>query len=422
MVVSPQEKREIIQLWKDVKNNPSAYSGLSKFHMYLTHYLKKQISRRDLDRIFREVPNYVMSIAQRVRIPRRHLFVNSSNRIFQADVAEMPKSGLFIGYLLVIDCFCDKIFTVLLKTRNSEDLKRAFLAVFRLNGGVRCEKMETDQAFKGLRTFFRSQNIYWHAKYGANKAFAAEKGVQTIHRRLYIAMRSSNTPWPKLLGPVTKGKLYQIWSKGTLDKKPSLISAYNFTPNAGIGNLIPGNLTPLDDEKIRKAKEKSGNFYTEPTLEEKKAHEKKWLRDHPDFKVGAYCFKPSSKAPFSKSYFVQRGQIYKVAEIRAGVSPVLVYLRDPKGNRDPRAYYSSELQIVKIPTKKEMYEIERIIGYKKVDGEEFVRVRWKTRDKKKVFEDVSFSFLRWISSKWPQNGLSCLLFLPNRPEFWATFP
>ena len=371
-MVNESEKQNIIRIWKDLKNNPSAFSGLSKYHMYLTHKLKMNISRRELDQIFREVPNYVMSIAEKVRIPRRHLVVTSSNRIFQADVAEMNESEGFRGYLLVIDCFSDKIYTVLLKQRTNEDLKRAFLKVFRMNSGIRCEKIETDQAFKGLKSFFQSQNIYWHAKYGKNKAFAAEKGIQTIHRRLYIAMRSTNTPWPKLLAPVTK--------------------AYNMTPNAGIGNLAPGKLTPYDDEKIREAKRKSGNFYTEPTIEEKAENERKWLRLHPDFRVGAYCFKPSSRAPFSKSYYVQRGQIYKVDEIRAGVTPVLVYLRDPNGKRDPRAYYANELQIVKIPSKKEMYEIERIIGYKKENGQEFVKVRWKTRDTKKIFEDVSFIY------------------------------
>ena len=204
-MVTEEEKQNIIRIWKDLKNNPSAFSGLSKFHMYLRNNLNIKISRNELDSIMREVPNYVMSIAQRVRIPRRHLFVASSNRIFQADIALMPPSGAFMGYLLVIDCFCDKIFTVLLTGSKTEQLKRAFLKVFRLNGGIRPEKIETDQEFSGLRPFFRSQNVYWHPKFGKNKAFAAEKGVQTIHRRLYIAMRSKNTPWPKLLEPVTRG-------------------------------------------------------------------------------------------------------------------------------------------------------------------------------------------------------------------------
>lgn len=172
------------------------------------------------------------------------------------------------------------------------------------------------------------------------------------------------------------------------------------TPNAGIGNLAPGKLTIYDDEKIRQAKKKAGNFYTEPTIEERAAIEKKWLKEHPDYKIGAFCFKPSSKAPFSKSYYVQRGQIYKIDEIRAGVLPALIYLRDPTGKRDPRAYYASEIEIVKIPTKKQMFEIERIIGYKKVDGTEFVRVRWKTRDSKKIYEDVNptVSCLHWWTS------------------------
>ena len=151
-------------------------------------------------------------------------------------------------------------------------------------------------------------------------------------------------------------------------------------------------MTLYDDEKIRQAKKKAGKFYTEPTIEERARIEKKWLREHPDYKIGAFCFKPSSKAPFSKSYYVQRGQIYKIDEIRASVLPALIYLRDPKGKKDPRAYYSSEIEIVKIPTKKQMYEIERIIGYKKVNGTEFVRVRWKTRDSKKIFEDVSLTY------------------------------
>ncbi len=135
---------KVQNLWKDPKFSGS-YAGISTLQAALEHEKGIKISRRKLFEIMRENSGYILETRQyRKRFVRRPLRVYGYGALWQSDVAILfPQQG-FMGFLLCVDCYCNKIFCRKLKTKSASEIKQKFIEIFK-EANIKPEVLETDK-------------------------------------------------------------------------------------------------------------------------------------------------------------------------------------------------------------------------------------------------------------------------------------
>ena len=86
-----------------------------------------------------------------------------------------------------------------------------------------------------------------------------------------------------------------------------------------------------------------------------------------------------AKASFVKSinFLTKRGQIYEVTKIDSYVSPALFFLRDLMKDNVPGSFYREQLVKSEKPDyTNNFFEIETILGSKKVKGKKYYLVKF----------------------------------------------
>ena len=361
-MLSKEQIEQIRKWWTDPENSSAAFSGLANFKQWL--FLEKNInvSSHELWKIMRTVPEYVMNIRGRKRFRRRGMELYGSNELWMGDSAHMYKYKHKKYFMVIVDCFNHRVYTRAMNKLDKKSGLEAFLSIVNNdNEGIFPRKFASDEGseFSGVKEYCKKNDILYSRKYGLNKAYAAERMIQTLKKRLYLALRTSGKrDWVSLLPVITKN--------------------VNSRQSAAIGGLRPIDIRGnIDDPIIREAKKEAGVYYTEGTWKEQRENQKRYdLRGK--FKVGQLVYGPyDHKNHFDKTYDTDRGVIYKVVEIRANTSPELIYVSTMNGHRLDRAYYPSELQMVNPMKKSNMLEIEKIVDDRIKDGKEQVKIKWK---------------------------------------------
>ncbi len=223
----------IRQLWRDPKFSGS-FSGLSNFSNAL--HLEKNINipRAKLLQIMKEDEDFLLETkVHRKNIPRRQMKVHGIGILWQADLAQMFEFDNKIGFLLCMDVFSRAIFCSVLKNKSAKEVQKAFIEIFK-EAGLKPEKLETDQGseFKGNRSFFEKEKIFFKVKIGRNKASFAEYGIHLVKTRLFRLLRAlRKRNWPYYL--------------------KDIVNAINNSSNSAIGGLKPADLkAPTDGPKI----------------------------------------------------------------------------------------------------------------------------------------------------------------------------
>ena len=312
-----------------------------------------------------------MHIQRRKKIKRRPLnSVDGSNLYWQMDAAYAPKEiNGFKYFLLVIDAFSRMIFTRPLKALTGKEGKEAFLDIVNKDNGGQLPRnvvaSDDGSEMTTLIPYLRKKGIYWSQKYGANKAFLAERYIKTIKRKIYQALRG-----PKILD--------ENWVK----LLPIFTENINKTPKEAIGNLRPVDVHGSQfDPIVREAKRKAGISTTQGSLEDQKQTKIDYEKKPRKFSVGDYVFanfdKKEEKNPFFRSFDTQRGVLYKIREVRSNVMPPLIYLETLKGHKIKRAFYPGELEKSVPPTDDKLFIVDDVLDTRTKDGKKEVLVKWK---------------------------------------------
>ena len=77
-----------------------------------------------------------------------------------------------------------------------------------------------------------------------------------------------------------------------------------------------------------------------------------------------------------KATSFQRGAIYKIAKVLAGVSPPLFILSDLQDTRVKGHYYAEQLKIAPNPDNIS-FEVEKIVKKKKIKGKTYFLVKYQ---------------------------------------------
>jgi hypothetical protein len=220
------------------------------------------------------------------KIKRRQFDVRFYGELCQSDLAYMFPWETYLYFLLVVDCFSHKVFTVPLKSKTSAAVKKAFEKILKdFNGTIHVLETDKGGEFVGCRKFFKEQKIVFRTKTGNNKASYAENFIFQMKKRLFMMLR---------------GNLSQNWVKYL----PIIVDQHNNMPNKKLGGLTPNNIHSEYDSVIVAAKLNEKNIvpFKEPSFHEQMSAEKDYIRIKNNIQVNDFVYVSSKEDQFSKSY------------------------------------------------------------------------------------------------------------------------
>ena len=121
--------KKILELWRD-PNFIGSYRGIKTFQTLLKTDLNIEVSESRLYKVIKTDPIFILHQRPQRHIDRRSYDINNYGELVQADIAYMFEYETFKYFLLVIDCFSSKIFTIPLKSRDSSSVAIAFAEIF----------------------------------------------------------------------------------------------------------------------------------------------------------------------------------------------------------------------------------------------------------------------------------------------------
>ena len=280
--------QDILKLWRD-PSFPGSYRGVRTFQILLKTDLNIDIPETRLLKVLKSDPIYLIHQKPQRNFERRHYYVHFYGQLVQMDIAFMfkdPKSN-YNNFLLAIDVYSFKIFTVPLKTKSSQEVAEAVKKVFD-EFGQPIYEIQTDRGTefrnKILKNFLIKQHTFIKFKFGQNKASVAEYAILLVKRKLYMQLRATlSNEWSAIIEQVTQN--------------------LNNTPLKRLGWKTPNSIhSEADSVAVDKAK----NIHNIPNVslpsyEEQKTNEKSYVGD---LKVGDFVYIDFDEKVFDKSFDV----------------------------------------------------------------------------------------------------------------------
>jgi hypothetical protein len=163
--------KKILELWRD-PNFSGSYRGIKTFQTLLKTDLNIEVSETRLYKVIKSDPIFILHQRPQRKIERRSYDINNYGELVQADIAYMFEYNSFKYFLLVVDCYSSKIFTVPLKTRDSQSVAIAFETVItQFNATIYEIQTDRGKEFLGpCQKVFKKHKILYKTKLGKNKA------------------------------------------------------------------------------------------------------------------------------------------------------------------------------------------------------------------------------------------------------------
>ena len=276
-----------MQLWRD-PNFAGSYRGIKTFQTLLKTDLNVDVSEKHLYKLIKTDPIFIIHQRPQRNIERRSYDVNNYGELVQADIAFMYNFEDYKYFLLLVDCFSFKLFTVPLKSKDSKTVAEAFKIIFKKFGSIIYE-IQTDRGTEFLgpcKKLFEEKNILYRTKFGKNKANFAEHSILLVKRKLYMLLRGTlNQNWVKVL--------------------PQVVDSLNNTPVPKLGGLRPISInTERDSVNVAKAQEEHKiTKYSEPTFDVQRENQKSYEKIG-KFQVNDYVYLDFDEKNFDKSFNV----------------------------------------------------------------------------------------------------------------------
>ena len=292
---------DLLDLWRSPTFEGS-YRGIKTFQVLLKTNLNLDISQRRLYRILKSDPIFLIHQKPHRNFERRHYDLNNYGELVQADIAYMFEFNGFRYFLLVVDCFSSKVFTLPLANKDSKSVANAFGIIFE-QFGAKIYEIQTDRGkefFGPCKVLFQQKQILYRTKLGKNKANFAEHSILIVKRKLYMLLR---------------GILSQDWIKFL----PQVTESLNNTPLQKLGWLKPNSIkSEIDSVKVKIAqKEHNINVYEEPNFHTQRENQQTYELNSKNLQLNDYVYLNFEEKIFDKSFNVSVFQIaFKKTQIK----------------------------------------------------------------------------------------------------------
>jgi hypothetical protein len=285
----------ILKLWRDPTFNGS-YRGIKTFQTLLKTDLNIDVSEKYLYKLLKTDPIFLIHQKPQRNFLRRSYDLHNYGELVQADIAQMYNYNGFKYFLLLVDCFSFKIFTIPLKNKDSLTVANAFTIIFKSFNATIYE-LETDRGKEFLgacQKLFASEKILYKTKLGKNKANFAENSISIIKRKLYMQLR---------------GTLSQDW----ITALPKVVESFNNSPVRKLGGLTPNSINSEEDsvkvDNLRKLK--NIQTYSEPTYDKQRENQENYEKS-PSFQINDFVYLDFDEKLFDKSFNVSVSTIKSV--------------------------------------------------------------------------------------------------------------
>lgn len=165
---------ELLNLWRDPSFDGS-YRGVRTFQVLLKTNLDIDVPLERLYNILNKDQIYLIHKTPSKLFKRRQYIVHNLGELCQMDIAFMfpEKDTNFRYFLLLVDVFSSKIFTVPLKSRETPEVIQAIRKIIKdFQAPIYEIQADRESAFisKECKKFFKEEQIVYRPKFGKNKA------------------------------------------------------------------------------------------------------------------------------------------------------------------------------------------------------------------------------------------------------------
>lgn len=285
--------------------------------------------------------------------PRNRVIVGSKDDQFQADLVDLSSISKYNkGYrylLTVIDILSKYAFAIPLKTKSGEELKSAFIKIFKT--GRIPSKLQSDHGTEFLnrimQDYLKKKKVHFFVTNSETKASVIERFNRTLKNKMFRYFTHKNThKYIDILPDLLKS--YNNSYHRSIKMKPSQVNKSN---ERGVWDTLYG--------KMYKSKKPIVQFH---------------------FRVGQQVRISKVKKTFEKGYTPNWSmEIFTISE-RLPRHPPVYRVKDQQGEVLDGVFYEQELQ--KIRKEDDVFQIDRIIKKRKVKGKVEYLISWKGYPKK----------------------------------------
>ncbi|MBM3938799.1 MAG: transposase family protein [Sphingomonadales bacterium] len=166
--------QELLKLWRDPSFNGS-YRGVRTFQVLLKTDLNIDVPLTRLYKVLSQDQIYLIHQPAKRHFDRRKYYVHNYGELCQMDIAHMfkDKDTNFQYFLLFVDVFSSKTFTVPLKTRETDEVLEALKQIIAdFKSSIYEIQSDRESAFlsKKCKKLFADERIIFKPKFGKNKA------------------------------------------------------------------------------------------------------------------------------------------------------------------------------------------------------------------------------------------------------------
>jgi len=324
---------------------------------HLCLYVLKSLS---LSQTFREILDYLTvgetgagiqwtnNMANELHKPvrkkflKRFVFVRHVDDVWGADLVELPtlsrKNSGFRYILMVIDVFSKYGWSVPLKTKTGKEVTSALRTIFKENKPAKLWVDKGREFYnKDVSELLKKNNIGIYSTNNDEKCSVVERWNRTIKTQLWRYFSANGT-------------------HKYIDILQPLMNKYNSTKHRSIG------MTPSDARKPSNYQQVFKNLYFKKIQSTNK---------QPKYKVGDKVRISVKKDIFEKGFTINwSDKIYTIIKVLETLPPTYKIKDDREEIKG--SFYEQELQ----KTSEDTFRIEKVLRWKKQNGERQARVKW----------------------------------------------
>lgn len=332
--------------------NPGSYGGvtrLARATQLPIKVVRDWLMKQDV---------YTLHKPVRVNFRRRKVIAYGIGELMQCDLidlSKLSKQNNGIKYVLTaIDVFSKYAYAIPLKSKNAEDMLKAFKKLFKKAKQI--VNLQTDRGKEfynqKVQNYFKKHKIHHYSSHSEYKASVVERFNRTLKSRLYkIFTRNNSYRYVNVL--------------------QSVLKSYNQTPHRTIG-YAPADVTAKLEAKIFE----KVYGYRQPIKYK--------------FGVGDQVRISKARSTFHKAYLANWSDEVFTIHKRFLTNPPTYLLKDLKETIVEGRFYEEELQKV-IKTDRDFWRVERILKTKGIGTRKEYFVKWKGFDQR---------FNSWVKASW----------------------